>query len=146
MTVFDKKLCKEQPRADMFLPSFLKWFSFFLFFLAIALLVGGFLTKERWLLPLSPVAVLLGVGMYLSWKNQTVRIIDANSFEYTTFMGKTTRYRFSDIKELRRNADSCTLYVGDGKVHMERMACISSDLIERIEDAVIKLGDTPDWP
>ena len=82
------------------------------------------------------IAGLLGVAATLCWKNQTIRIIDEDTFEYSTFLGKKIRYRFSEIKKLRVNQDSMTLFVGNGKVHIEAMVVISQELMDKIDTAL----------
>ena len=84
----------------------------------------------------------LGIAAWLCWKNQTIRIVDDDTFEYTTFLGKTTVYRFSDIKELRVNQDSMTLILANGKVHIESMVHMSETLANKIDQAINK-NDTP---
>ena len=76
--------------------------------------------------------------MWLCWKNQTIRILDDEKFEYTTFLGNTRVYRFSDIRELRVNNDSLTLFLTNGKVHIEAMVYMSETLYNKINAEVAK--------
>ena len=80
----------------------------------------------------------LGIAAWLCWKNQTIRIVDDDTFEYTTFLGKTTMYHFSDIKELRVNQDSMTLILANGKVHIESMVHMSQALVDKIDQSIEK--------
>lgn len=138
MEIFNPKKCQTMPRADMFLPDFLKYFGFFLDAVAGVFLIAMFITQIWGLI----IGVLLcgglGIAAWLCWKNQTIRIIDDDTFEYTTFLGKTTIYRFSDIKELRTNQDSLTLILANGKVHIESMVCMSETLFDKIQAALPK--------
>lgn len=122
----------DEPRADMYLPIWLLAF-------ALVLLVGGAGVGIYGAVVLSLGAILGGVAAFalgvlalLCWKNQSITMLPNDSFEYTTFLGNKRTYRFSEIKGLRRNSDSMTLFVGDGKVHMESCAIISDRLAERI--------------
>ena len=136
MTVFNPNECSTKPRADMFLPGWLNGFGIFLDIVAVALLVATFIT-QTWALAIGfVIAGLLGVAATLCWKNQTIRIIDEDTFEYSTFLGKKIRYRFAEIKELRVNQDSMTLFVGNGKVHIEAMVVISQELMDKIDTAL----------
>ena len=136
MTVFNPNECSTKPRADMFLPGWLNGFGIFLDIVAVALLVAMFIT-QTWALAIGfVIAGLLGVAATLCWKNQTIRIIDEDTFEYSTFLGKKIRYRFSEIKKLRVNQDSMTLFVGNGKVHIEAMVVISQELMDKIDTAL----------
>lgn len=136
MTVFNPNECSTKPRADMFLPGWLNGFGIFLDIVAVTLLVAMFVT-QTWALAIGVViAGLLGAAATLCWKNQTIRIIDEDTFEYSTFLGKKIRYRFAEIKELRVNPDSMTLFVGNGKVHIEAMVVISQELMDKIDTAL----------
>ena len=140
MKFFDPEECKTPPRADMYLPIFLLVFSFVLYALAVACVVISLLFPPLSMLWIgTPICAVLGVAAYLCWKNQTVKIIDDERFAYTTMLGKTVEYRFADIVELRNNADSMTLILTDGKVHIESMARISFPLRQKIEEALEKL-------
>ena len=138
MKIFNPTECKKMPRADMFLPDFLKYFGFFLDALAVLFLAAALITQNWGLI----VGVLLcgglGIAAWLCWKNQTIKIIDDDTFEYTTFLGNTTVYHFSDIKQLRTNQDSITLILTNGKVHIESMVCMSETLYHKIEAAISK--------
>ena len=63
-------------------------------------------------------------------------MIDDEQFEYTTFLGNKKVYKFADIIALRRNKDSITMFVGNGKVHIENGAVLSPRLFERINKAM----------
>ena len=138
MRIFKSQECKTTPRADMFLPDSLKYFGFFLDAVAMAFLVAMFITQIWGLI----IGVLLcgglGIAAWLCWKNQTIRIIDDDTFEYTTFLGKTTVFHFSDIEDLRTNQDSLTLILTNGKVHIESMVCMSETLLDKIDSALSK--------
>ena len=140
MTFFNPAELKTPPRADMYLPNVLKYFGFFLYICALGGVVAAFITSNWALLIITLLAGPLGIAAWLCWKNQTIRIIGEDHFEYTTFLGKTTVYRFSDIKGFRINPDSITLFFANGKVHIESMACISQKLVDKIEKAAAENG------
>ncbi len=136
MKIFNPQECRTPPRADMFLPDFLKYFGFFLDTAAVAFLAAAFITQIWALLIGTLAAGALGIAAWLCWKNQTIQIIDSDHFAYTTFLGKTTVYRFAEIEELKVNSDSMTLILTNGKVHIESMVCMSQALYEKIEAAL----------
>jgi len=136
MTVFDPKECTIKPRADMFLPNWLNGMGILSDGIAVAALVSALVTKQWWLFILFLLFGVIGIAAYLCWKNQTIRILDNDTFEYTTFLGKTFRYRFSEIRNLRVNTDSLTLFVADGKVHIESIVVISKELMDKIDAAL----------
>lgn len=136
VTVFKRDEFDVPPRADMFLPAWLLGFGCFLGVAAVGCLVAAFVTKIWILIAAFAVLGALGIAAWLCWRNQTIRIVDEFRFEYTTFLGNKRTYYFSDIKKLRANADSWTLYVGDGKIHIESIVIISEKLIEIISNAV----------
>lgn len=88
MNIFNPAECTKTPRADMFLPDFLKYFGFFLDLVAAIFLVAAFATQNWGLLIGTLISGVIGVAAWLCWKNQTIRIIDGNHFSYTTFWGK----------------------------------------------------------
>ena len=76
MIIFNPRECETPPRADMFLPDFLKHFGFFSDAIAVVFLVAAFIT-QIWLLIIGTLLFgVLGISAWLCWKNQTVRIID----------------------------------------------------------------------
>ena len=81
---------------------------------------------------------VLAVAAVLCWRNQTIQILDEETFEYTTFLGNKKVYSFSEIRSVRKNSDSATLFVGDGKVHIEAMAIMSDRLTEKLDNALKK--------
>ena len=138
MTIFKVSECSTKPRADMFLPDKLKYLGIFLDVVALALFVATFIT-QNWLLIIGVLlAGGLGISAWLCYKNQTIKIIDDDRFEYTTFLGKTIIYNFSDIKELRPSRDSLTLILTNGNVHIESMVYMSEELANKINYALRK--------
>jgi len=129
---------EDQPRADMYLPERLLAMS-------LVFLAGGsafgllfLLTKTLWMLLVAVGGLVFGVVALLCWKNQSIRMISEEEFEYTTLFGNTRRYAFRDITGLRKNQDSLTLFVGADKVHIESMAIITERLAERINRELAK--------
>ena len=136
MRIFNSNDLKSTPRADMFLPDFLKYLGFFLDASALGFLIASFATQNWWLLIGTLICGALGISAWLCWKNQTARIIGDDRFEYTTFLGKTTVYRFSDILSVRENNDSLTLILTNGKVHIESMAYMSEEFYTKVGEAL----------
>lgn len=122
----------EEPRADMFLPLWLLAFAILLIVAGIALGVFAIVKFSAGAVVGAIACVVLGIAALLCWRNQTVKVLSDDSFEYCTFLGKKTVYNFSDIKGLKQNRDSMTMYVGNGKVHIESIAILSERLVERI--------------
>lgn len=117
----------------MYLPSFLLAFGIALILAAIGLTVGFVCTWQIILIALAAVSLVLGVAAIMCWRNQTIRMIDDDHFEYTTFLGNKKQYAFSDIQKLIRNSDSFTLVMTTGKVHIESMAIMSERRQKRID-------------
>ena len=141
MQIFIPENNSTAPRADMFLPNWLMGFGIFLDAAAVACLITVFVTKIWGIIIGFVIFGALGIAAWLCWKNQSIRIVDENRFEYTTFLGNKTIYYFSDIKELRVNPDSFTLFVGNRKVHIESIANISQKLLDKINEALEKNGE-----
>ena len=130
---FGTTLVDDEPRADMFLPAWLFVMGLLLcIFGTIVGIVFAVLQISTLMIALAAVMVLLGVAAFLCWKNQTIRMLPNDAFEYSTFLGKKTIYRFGDIKGLKKNTDSMTLFVADGKVDIESIAIVTDRLSDRI--------------
>ena len=122
----------DEPRADMFLP--VKVLS-----LAPVMLIAGVVFAVIAAIKgTTALAVLAPICIMLCWRNQKIVMLSDDELEYSTFLGKKTVYRFDEIKMLRRNKDSMTLYVGEGKVHMESSAIFTERLLERINRQLAK--------
>ena len=82
-------LVDEEPRADMFLPAWL--FGMSLLLLAFGgILMAVFIATQptAFLLIAAAALLLLGVAAMMCWKNQTIRMLNEDCFEYSTFLGK----------------------------------------------------------
>ena len=130
---------EEANKADMHLPTWIAGFG-------LALILGGFICIAAFIaskqIGLLAIAVILwGISPFalLCYKNQRIYVISDEEFEYSTFTGKMTIYRFDDIKALRANNDSMTLFVGEGKVHIEGSAILSQRLMDLINAQLAKI-------
>ena len=138
---FGTTLVDDEPRADMFLPAWLFIMGLFLtMFGAIIGIIFLILQISVLIIALSGAMVLLGIVALLCWKNQTIHMNPNDTFEYSTFLGNKTVYRFDDIKGLKKNGDSMTLFVADGKVHIESIAIFTDRLADRINKQLEILG------
>ena len=141
---FGTTLVDDEPRADMFLPAWLFVMGLLLsMFGAIVGIVFAVLQISTLIIVLAAGMSLLGVAAILCWKNQTIRMLPNDTFEYSTFLGEKTIYRFGDIKGLKKNTDSMTLFVAEGKVHIESIAILTDRLSDRINKQLEELdGNT----
>ena len=125
----------EEHRADMYLPLWLLAFSIVLIVAGIAVMF----TDLKIVIRIGGVfSIALGVVAFLCWKNQTIHIISSQEFEYTTFIGTKKRYFFNEIKGIKKNQDSMTMYVGNDKVHIEFCAIMTKELATLINNALQK--------
>ena len=129
----------EGHRADMYMPDRLLALSIVLIAGGLASIVLAIINSVNWVIGIV-IGLILGAAALLCWKNQSIHIISDEQFTYTTMFGNTRTYYFSDIKDLRRNQDSMTLFVADDKVHIESMAVLSDRLIDRINTQLEKLS------
>ncbi|MBR2020203.1 MAG: hypothetical protein IKA05_07370 [Clostridia bacterium] len=128
----------DEPRADMYLPNKVLALGLMLGIAAIALAVAFLVTVSAVWIVLAALCAVLAVAAVLCWRNQTIQILDEETFEYTTFLGNKKVYSFSEIRSVCKNSDSATLFVGDGKVHIEAMAIMSDRLAEKLDNALKK--------
>lgn len=128
-----KAINEDEPRADMYLPLKALIEAFVFIIAAVALLVYGLINAVIWALAVGAALLILGIVMFLCWRNQSITVLTSEHFEYKTFLGNKKTYRFGDITRLRKNSDSMTLFVAGDKLHMEAMAIISDRLAEAID-------------
>ena len=126
----------ENPRADMFLPDWILGFGIALAIFAVGGAVAFFFTGETLTILLAVACAVLSPAAVLCWKNQTITVLDESRFEYSTFLGTKKIYYFSDIRGIRRNRDSLTLFVGEDKVHIEASALMSPRLAEKLNSRI----------
>lgn len=129
----------DEPRADMYLPGWILGMGIVLISGGVAVGIYGVAKATVGALVCGVLALLLGILAVLCWRNQKIRVTSETTFEYTTFLGKTYEYQFSQIRGLRQNQDSMTMFVGDDKVHMEACAIISERLAEKINEQLARL-------
>ena len=130
---FGTTLVDDKLRADMFLPVWLLVMGLLLIvFGTIIGIVFAVLQISFLIIVLAVAMTLLGVAALLCLKNQTIRMLPNDTFEYSTFWGNKTVYRFSDIKGMKKSTDSMTLFVANGKVHIESIAIVTDRLSDRI--------------
>lgn len=129
---------EEAEKADMHLPIKIAAFG-------LALLIGGFIciatfiANHEWgLLIGAAICFLLGIAAILCYKNQRIYVLSDEEFQYSTFLGNKTVYRFNEIVSLRPNNDSITLFVGGGKVHIESSAILSERFMSLVNAALEK--------
>ena len=84
---FGTTLVDDEPRADMFLPAWLFVMGLLLsMFGAIVGIVFAVLQISTLIIVLAAGMSLLGVAAILCWKNQTIRMLPNDTFEYSTFI------------------------------------------------------------
>ena len=84
------------------------------------------------------VCLILGIAAILCWKNQWVEMLSDEEFIYRNMFGKQTTYRVSQIRDIRRGADSMTLILENGKVHIENCAVLSERFLRILHKPVKK--------
>ena len=137
--LFNMQDPEDGPRADMFLPDWLLLFGIVLVLGGIIAGIALFGTLGYASLLILVGASVLGVLAVMCWKNQSVRVLSDTEFEYTTFLGNKNVYRFDEINGLKQNSDSMTLFVGDGKVHIESCAIITERFANLVNEALERL-------
>ncbi|MBE6793486.1 MAG: hypothetical protein E7532_00910 [Ruminococcaceae bacterium] len=133
---FLKKDKNGESRADVYISSFLLVFGLFLIVVGIGIAVILLFNFNVWIIVGSVFCILLGVLAFICWRNQTIRIVSEEKFEYTTFLGNRYEYRFNDITKVKVNADSTTIFVGKKKVHIESIAIVSDRFSNLLNKAI----------
>ena len=78
------------------------------------------------------ICLVIGIAAILCWKNQWAEMINNYEFVYSTMFGRQYQYRFSEIKDLKQSNDSMTLFLENGKMHIESCALVSERFADRI--------------
>ena len=133
MKIIEERDNEYNAEYDMHLPLWLFVFGIILIVLS-AVTIAAYVLSHQWAFIIAAVLLLaLGFAAILCWRNQRILIIDDATFEYTTMLGNKYLYRFDDIRYIRQNADSITLFVASGKVHIEFCAVITRRLAARLD-------------
>lgn len=132
LKLFKKSAPLGPKRADMYLPLWLLIFGLLLVACGVGCGVYALVSFTVGFVIAAPICLILGITAILCWRNQKITILSDETFEYSTFLGKKTVYRFDEIKGIRKNSDSMTMFVGDGKVHIESAAVMTKALTERL--------------
>ena len=125
----------KQKNKDMYLPSWVCALGAVLLIASCVCLILCFLIS-LYLQIGFVVCFALGGAAILCWKNQGVNMIDDETFIYTTMFKREVQCRFSDIRELKENADSATLVLENNKVHIESCAILSDRFITAVKSAL----------
>lgn len=119
-------------KKDMYLPNLLLGFGISFLAATVVVAIAPFLTTI-WRIVVCILFLGLGISAILCWKNQWIRILNEKEFEYSTMFGNKTIFQFSQITDIRRNLDSCTLFVDGRKVHIEFCAIVSDAFMEHLD-------------
>ena len=138
--VLGEPYSRDEPRADMYLPLWIFGLGLFLLVCCIAAVVCAVVIPSLAAAIAALVCFILAAAAMLCWKNQSARMLSDDEFEYKTFLGNTRRYSFSQITRLKQNPDSCTLFVGKEKIHIETCAILTDRFIERINRQLSENG------
>ena len=112
---------KKHSEKDMYLPAWLLGLA--------AVLCVIFIHDRLLMIPCAVICALVGIAAALCWNNQWIEVINEEEFVYSSMFGRKKTYRFADIVEVKKNADSQDLIFSDGKVHIESCAVVSANLI-----------------
>lgn len=136
---------EEAKKADMHLPEWIAGFG-------LASILGGFILVALSIIGENIPFLIFGIIFFviapfalLCYKNQRIYILSEDEFEYSTFLGNKKIYKFANIKKLRANKDSMTMFIDDGelhKVHIESSAVMSQRLIDHINKALAEARES----
>lgn len=133
---------EEANKSDMYLPTRIAGSG-------LAMILGGFILVAAYFISKHPVSLFIAAFCFaiavfalLCYKNQRVRVLSDEEFEYSTMFGNKYIYRFEDIKRLRLNKDSMTLFVANGKVHIESCAILSERFMNLVNKKLEEIQET----
>ena len=132
-SILGKRISEDEPRADMYLPIWLLALALVFWLAAVAFTVFAIVGLSIGAGVIGLLLALVGTAAFMCWKNQTFVMVNDEEFVYTTFLGNKKAYRFDKIQGIKKNPDSYTLILEDGKIHIESKAVFTGRLAERIE-------------
>ncbi len=127
---------KGKIRGDMYQPKSLLTLSLILFLVGIACGVGAVDNPEAYNIIIAVIIILLGLFLFLVWKNQKINIISEKEFEYTGVFGKKTVCKFADIKRLYRRSGLSCLSLKGFNILISSTVIMSPELIGLIDNAL----------
>ena len=127
---------KGKVRGDMYQPASMLTLSILCTAIGVACGIGAVLNFSLYSLIIALLFVVLGVFLFLLWKNQKIIILSDTQFEYNCPFGKKFVYNFKDIKGLKKGSVRSRLFVGKDKIPVYSTSIMSKDLITAIDSAL----------
>lgn len=122
----------------IYLPKFLFYFGCFLHLVGGALSVDSLYKMNGIIFIFGVFISLVGIAAMLCQINQKTTMTSNNTFEYTTFLGNTREYRFSDVVGIQLHRDSLTILMNSGKIHVESMAVVDEKFADKLDEILEK--------
>ena len=134
------KLIVDAPRGDAYMPSWVLFLSLIYLVTGLFLiLVLDFSIMPPVIFAMAAFLVLVGSGIFLCWKNQKIQILSDDLFEYSSFFGKKTVFRFDQISRIKIKTNCIILFVGTKKLYLDAMAIVSKRLQMKIYQVICRI-------
>jgi len=128
------------PKADMFMPRAMLVCLILIFLCDALVLVLGILTENWAEVLLSCVYLPLGILWFLWWKNQSIKILDEDTFRYTNMFGKKSIHSFSRISHIQVYLSSISVLVGRKRIFIDGGARVTKPLAQRLNEVLEQQG------
>lgn len=127
---------KGKVRGDMYQPSSLLTLSILCILIGTGCVFGSVINVTAYNIIIAVLFLVLGIFLFLLWKNQKINILNETQFEYSCPFGKKSVYNFKDIKGLKKGKLSSKLIIGNDRLPIYSTSIMSKELITLIDNAL----------
>lgn len=128
------------PKADMFMGRAMLLCIIIIFLCALVLVVLGALMENWGEIILGGVYIVLSIPMFLWWRNQSIKILDEDTFRYTNMFGKKSIHSFSRIRHIRVYITSISLLVGRKRIFIDGGALVTRQMADKFNGILEQQG------
>lgn len=127
-------------KADMFMGSGMLICFIIIVVCALMLVVLGALMEDWGEVILGVVYLVFSIPLFLWWRNQSIKILDEETFCYTNMFGKKSVHSFSRIRRIRVYLSSISVLVGRKGIFIDGGALVTQPLADKFNEVLERQG------
>lgn len=128
------------PKADLFMGRGMLVCLIIIFICALVLVVLGALTENWGEIILGAAYIPFTILLFLWWRNQSIKILDEDTFRYTNMFGKKSVHAFSRIRHIRVYITSISVLVGKRRIFIDGGALVTRPMADKLNDVLARQG------